>query len=667
MRLTGFQVQMFKCVIDSGWIAVTPLTVLVGKNESGKTALLKALHKFNPFRPEPYAAREWPRGHRDTRSAEQVVCVAEFELSPGEEAELLSLTNTPLPPGKLKVTRDFAGKFEVVFPSDVLPQKLHPNEVDRICGSLPEPPQAIGATFEAQARSCKEEAVRLAHEGRFSELAALPGTHRVRLQSAIGPADQQPQHKNENAFVQEYATAMEALSRTLLTSPTIQQRAHEYVVSHLPTFVYLDEYGIFKGYGSLSQVKQRKDQGKLTEEDKTFLTILEQAGLSLEREVEKAAGASREDRQYDLDDAAATLTRKISTHWKALRYEVDFRGDADEFFTFVKSEKDRSLIRLEERSRGFQWFFSFDLMLMHETKGTLKDCVILLDEPALHLHPQAQRDLLERLQEYTGGNTLIYTTHLPFMIDLKHPERIRVISETEQGSVVSEDLTKSQPEAKLVLQAALGIGGRLSCLVAERNLVVEGTDDGCFIGALSNLLVRSGRPGLPADVMISAAGGASEVTYLATFMTGQGLDVIALYDSDAAADTAKDTFIKSWLARYKGSNAAAVSLGPAIGVPERDVSIEDLFAEDVYLKYVYDFYRLQLAGAGVTTITLAPGDQLVKRIEAFFSGIGVNFNKSSIANRLCADLNKMRSIDELRGTKDKAGALITAINSALEW
>jgi predicted ATPase len=658
---------MFKCVIDSGWIAVTPLTVLVGKNESGKTALLKALHKFNPFTPEPYAAREWPRGHRDARSAEQVVCVAEFELSADEEAELQRLTNAPSPPGRLKVTKDVAGKFEVLFPSEIFPQKLHPNEVDSICGSLPEPPRAVGAPFEAQARSCKEDAVRLAHEGRFSELAAIAETHRARLQGAIGPADQQPRHKYEDSFIQEYTTALEGLSRALLTSTTIQQRAHEYVVSRLPTFVYLDEYGIFKGYGSLSQVKQRKDQGKLTEEDRTFLTILEEAGLSLEREVEKAAGTSREDRQYDLDDAAATLTRKISAHWKALRYEVDFRGDADELFTFVKSEKDRSLIRLEERSRGFQWFFSFDLMLMHETKGALRDCVILLDEPALHLHPQAQRDLLGRLQEYTEGNTLIYTTHLPFMIDLEHPERIRVISETEHGSVVSEDLARSQPEAKSVLQAALGIGGRLSRLVAERNLVVEGTDDGCFIAALSNLLVRSGRPGLPADVMISAAGGASEVTYLATFMTGQGLDVVALYDSDPAADTAKDTFIESWLARYKGSNAAAVSLGPAIGVPEREVSIEDLFAEDVYLKYVYDFYKLQLAGAGVTTIALPPGDQLVKRVEAFFAGIGVSFNKGSIAHRLCSDLNKMRSIDELRGTKDKAGALITAINGALEW
>src|SRR4026209_2722874 len=81
MRLVGFQVQMYRCVMDSTWIPVTPLTVLVGKNESGKTAVLKALHKLNPFHPEPYHLREWPRGHRGARSTDQVARTAEPEPS----------------------------------------------------------------------------------------------------------------------------------------------------------------------------------------------------------------------------------------------------------------------------------------------------------------------------------------------------------------------------------------------------------------------------------------------------------------------------------------------------------------------------------------------------------------------------------------------------------
>ena len=102
-------------------------------------------------------------------------------------------------------------------------------------------------------------------------------------------------------------------------------------------------------------------------------------------------------------------------------------------------------------------FLSFDLMFMYESQWTFEGCVVLLDEPGLHLHPDAQRDLLRLLEPYAEGNTLLYTTHLPFMIDLHHPDRIRVLKETDNGIVVTTNLNESSPEAKLVLQAALGM------------------------------------------------------------------------------------------------------------------------------------------------------------------------------------------------------------------
>ena len=46
MRLLRFKVQNYKIVDDTDWVSVDPrVTALVGKNESGKTAIMKALWK----------------------------------------------------------------------------------------------------------------------------------------------------------------------------------------------------------------------------------------------------------------------------------------------------------------------------------------------------------------------------------------------------------------------------------------------------------------------------------------------------------------------------------------------------------------------------------------------------------------------------------------------
>src|SRR5439155_18253528 len=166
--------------------------------------------------------------------------------------------------------------------------------------------------------------------------------------------------------------------------------------------------------------------------------------------------------------------------------------------------------------------------------------------------------------------------------------------ETGDGTVVSEDLTKSQPAAKLVLQAALGISGRTSWLIAEHNLVVEGAADYWILTELSNLFRRSDKEGLPQDAFVTAAGGASEVTYLATFMVGQELDVVALFDNDLAGQTARDKLVKSWLPKYRDQKATALDLAAAVGEPGQDFMIEELFPETFYVERVQKTYEKQM-------------------------------------------------------------------------
>jgi len=94
---------------------------------------------------------------------------------------------------------------------------------------------------------------------------------------------------------------------------------------------------------SLTKLKQRQDRGQLHDDDKTILMILDLAGLDLSTLVKQGTEQNREQRQFDLDDAGVSLTKDIEDRWNQRKYEVQFRADGQQFYTFVKDEKDRHL------------------------------------------------------------------------------------------------------------------------------------------------------------------------------------------------------------------------------------------------------------------------------------------------------------------------------------
>lgn len=48
MKLETFRVRNYRSINDSGDISVSRITALLGRNESGKSNLLRALHSLNP-------------------------------------------------------------------------------------------------------------------------------------------------------------------------------------------------------------------------------------------------------------------------------------------------------------------------------------------------------------------------------------------------------------------------------------------------------------------------------------------------------------------------------------------------------------------------------------------------------------------------------------------
>lgn len=434
----------------------------------------------------------------------------------------------------------------------------------------------------------------------------------------------------------------------------------------------MEEYKTFRGRAELDGLKERRDSKKLrlSEADETFLMILELSGLNVDELIEQGESEEQDvihERQIDLQDAATTLTNVVAGRWGQNDYQVQFRVDGQDFFTEIEeTNKNIGMIPLEEQSKGFQWFFSFDLHFMHDSEGTFEGCVLLLDEPGLHLHPGGQEDLLERLDAYASKNTLVYTTHLPFLVDLREPKRIKVINQTEAGAVVSDDLGATQADERLTLQAALGMRANQSYLVAKRNLLVEGVHDYWIITELSNIFERENRVCLPEEVLITAAGGAPEIVPTATFMIGQGLGVVALFDSDAAGKSAEEKLRKKWITRYKDARAVTLLVGDALGMPE-EATIEDLFPEDYYVEKVRESHapKLNSKGLGPDAIAISGAGPILPRLRQCFGKLELAFNKGSAAKLIRRDLIRCQSVGELPdGVMKKAETLLTTLRDA---
>src|SRR5260370_11816050 len=119
LTATRFRVTNFRNIDDSDWIPLDRVTAFVGRNESGKTALLKALHKSNPATPEAFSPQhEFPRD-RYTRefkkAADWPVCAVEFHIGPTLRAQLAKIAGSTNPPETVTYTTYYDGHYDVAF------------------------------------------------------------------------------------------------------------------------------------------------------------------------------------------------------------------------------------------------------------------------------------------------------------------------------------------------------------------------------------------------------------------------------------------------------------------------------------------------------------------------------------------------------------------------
>src|SRR5690554_5561607 len=252
-----------------------------------------------------------------------------------------------------------------------------------------------------------------------------------------------------------------------------------------------------------------------------------------------------------------------------------------DIFTFPYTTLFRSL-PLKNRSKGFNWFFSFIVWFSKIQDEKDKNFILLLDEPGLNLHASAQADLLRFINDLSDNYQIVYSTHSPFMVESDALHRVRTVYDSDAGSIISDAIQEKDPDTLFPLQAALGYDIAQNLFVSKNNLLVEGPSDLNYLTFMSNLLEGEGRKGLRDDVTIVPVGGLDKVVSFISLLRGSKLKISCLLDSFNNAKGAQrlDSLIQSKIIKDKHVRF----FDEFAGDDYDKADIEDLFEKSEYLQ-----------------------------------------------------------------------------------
>ena len=645
MKLRSFRVRNYRCIDDSGEAPVEHIKALVGKNESGKTSILKALHKFNPATPEPFnGLKEFPRRRFHEYEDKATVVELKVSLDHDEMDELAQIDPRLAEVSGASVTRDYAGRYAVELLPDI--QTPSPN----LKGVFP-------LLIQLRGTIDRLDDTTLGREGgvRWKLLDALSrvGTgiaEETDLSNASSSREAFIRQLQEIQVVLEKSTdegskkTIRDIVRLILNTidwPNIDTRINKYIVEKLPVFVYFENYAILSGRIHLPSFVERFIAGELNPEENTARMLLSFLKLDPEKLVKLGTheGKSSQEVQeaFDtralmVDRAALSVSGLLADIWQQRKARLDLAIDG-EYLRLWVADADGSRVELEQSSKGFQWFLSFYIVFMMESLQG-KDTVLLLDEPGLHLHPAAQKDLLRVLGKLSEKNQVIYSTHSPFMIDLDHIDTISVLAETPKGTKISEPTKTTDKTALFPLQAALGYALSRGLYTGQYSLLVENITDLWILSTISQHFRESSHGSIDDDIVITPSGGGQKSALFATMLSGQNMGVSVLLDSDVEGISVKKQLIESPIARETN----VLFVNDATQESGRVMELEDLLPPSLYLKFVNDAYSGELGKNRLGNEALAKDVQIRRYVEAELEKRGVSFSRFRVARQIMNDL-----------------------------
>lgn len=525
MRLTKVTVHKYKSfIMEQSFDVESNVTRIVGKNESGKTALLEAMAKTNYFEQDNKEFKfdktlDYPRGTLtkvSDQNPEAVTC--EYILTDDE------LENIELALGK-NILKSKCFSKTVMYDNKAIISGVDTNFSSFISFIIKE--FLLDKEISKAVKTCKT----------FSEIeeACSADANLSKVKAFIDKII-----AKNNSISSQWENPLDKFMYFSFISPVI------------PKFWYFSEYYSMPCRININNfANNNTDKTLSSEEYSTAKALFELSGL-------KAKDIQDENNfeafKAQLESTSNAITDEMFNYWTTnknleIRFDVEHTSSGRFLNIRVYNNKHRVTLPLRNRSKGFVWFFSFLVWFSKIQGNKNENYILLLDEPGLSLHATAQNDLLRFIDEVLAPNyQILYTTHSPFMIDSLKLNEVRTVYDSQDknvGSIMSDIVEEKDSTTLFPLQAALGYNIAQNLYISEKNLLVEGISDLVYLNYFSELLKIKGKIGLEEGITIVPVGGADKIATFISLMRGNELDTVCLLDTftDQSAKARLDKMI----------------------------------------------------------------------------------------------------------------------------
>lgn len=199
------------------------------------------------------------------------------------------------------------------------------------------------------------------------------------------------------------------------------------------------------------------------------------AGIyNIKKSIETEKAVSEHRYRNLLNRVAETTTnhfREVWSEYKSISFSLLPNGNYID--ASIKDEFNH--YEFTERSDGFKRFVTFLLLISSRVKiGFLENALILIDEPDICLHPSGARYLRDELINISEKNIVVYSTHSIFMIDDKEINRHLIVTKNDEKTVVKEVNSSNIVDEEVIYNA---LGYSIFESLKQKNIIFEGWKD----------------------------------------------------------------------------------------------------------------------------------------------------------------------------------------------